>query len=201
MKFLKITLLLLACMLLAACVSMRPATISAQNKKIPWSRRKFDLNQITAWKLSGAVAVKLPSKAFTASLNWRQKNTGRYTLNLFGPLGVGAVVLNGEPGEVILQNSSGQKFMAATPEQLLRDHMGWSLPVSNLYYWVRGLPAPGLPDKIKLDQFGHLKTLQQQGWIINYLRYTAVGKNDLPSKIEMNNKRMSVKIVISSWSL
>ena len=45
----------------------------------------------------------------------------------------------------MLQTSDGKRYNAASPEQLLAEQWGFHLPVSNMKYWVRGLPVPGIP--------------------------------------------------------
>ena len=91
--------------------------------------------------------------------------------------------------------------MPLPPKFSLVKETGWNLPVSDLAYWIRGLPAPGSEAVKHFDQFHHLIELDQKGWRIQYLRYSNVNQIDLPTKIFMNYPRMSVKIVINSWQI
>ena len=79
--------------------------------------------------------------------------------------------------------------------------LGWQLPVTNLYFWVRGLPAPNSSASTTFDPYHHLIELEQQGWQIQYERYTAIQGIDLPSKLRLKRGQLQVKIVISSWKL
>lgn len=198
---LKRLMLVMVLVLLSGCVSMRAATQAPNNTKQTAQQTEQRLSQINHWQLRGAIAVKTPKKAFTASISWQQKLGKRYLINIMGPLSVGATRLSGRPGLVVLQQANAKPIQASSPEQLLQQNAGWSLPVSNLYYWIRGLPAPGAVQAKQFDRYGHLKTLQQQGWSIQYLRYTGVGRYDLPSKLEMRRQGVFVKLIVSSWQL
>lgn len=192
-------IVLLFSFLLASCATTKVAEQPpAKNENIPWGSRVQTLSGIQDWNLKAMIGIRNRSDAGSASMNWQQLNK-TYHITLFGPLGTGSYELNGKPGRVELANSSGQHFYANSPEELLRMRTGWQLPVSDLYYWVRGLPVPNVPAQKKLDGYNHLVLLQQQGWTIQYLRYNSVNHVDVPSKIFLSNPEMDVKIVINQW--
>lgn len=201
LKLIRFITILFASSLLSACASfVTPAGRSANNETMSWQARKTQLNRIHAWRISGAVAIKTKQQAFTASLNWRQRNYANFKIYLFGPLGMGAVTLFGAPSNVVL-HANNQKYTAQSASQLLQQQLGWQLPVNNLYYWVRGLPAPGSVNRIRYDRFHHITYLNQRGWRIHYLQYTGVGRYDLPSKIYLQNRYMSGRLIISRWTI
>ena len=195
----KILLLSAIFLLLTACAT-QPASHAPLNESLPWATRVTQLQAITQWTLMGAVTLNTPKERTTASLNWKQNNQ-HYTLILFGPLGMGSLELQGKPGTVILKSAGKPTRQATTPEALMKEALGWSLPVRNLYYWVRGLPAPHVPATKTFDAYHHLTKLRQQGWTIKYLRYTAVNGIDLPSKISLQTPRIGAKITIAHWQL
>jgi len=184
---------------LTSCTFLQPAALAPQNKSLGWSTREQTLSQIKTWNLKGLIAIRTDKGADSASLNWQQHNQ-HYMLSLFGPLGTNAYKLSGFPGKVTLINPKGQTFSADSPEQLLAQQTGWRLPLSNLNYWIRGLPAPGAATK-QLDQYNHIIQMHQGSWEIRYLRYTSVGNHDLPNKIFINSPQLSVKIIISEWQI
>lgn len=195
----KFSLTALLMLTLTACATM-PTPESAYNQKMSWPHRAATLKKINRWKMEGAVAVHLPQNALSAYLNWQQDNQ-HYTLHLFGPLGIGAVNITGQPGSFILRNSKGQTFKANSPEQLIQNEMGWTLPLSDLYYWIRGLPDPKMQALKQFDAFHHLIKLNQSGWDIRYLQYAGIHNVDLPSKITLSNKQISLRIIINRWDL
>lgn len=190
--------LFLSC-LLAACATL-PAKQGALNHHIPWPERKKQLSAIQHWQIEGAVAIKTPQHGQTASLNWQQQNHTDYQMSLFGPLGVGRVSLTGNTDGVTLLANNHQ-YQAKTPEALMQKMLGWHLPVRNLYYWIRGLAAPGFKAQLTFDTYQHLAKLEQQGWWVTYQRYTGVGRYDLPSLLQLQHGNLTVKIVISQWQL
>jgi outer membrane lipoprotein LolB len=192
-------LIVILSLLLAACATL-PASQEAQNKAISWSARQHQLTQITHWHINGAIAIKIEEHGQTASIDWQQQALKNYVINLYGPLGMGRVTLTGTPEQVTLF-AAGKSYKAATPEALMQQVLGWQLPVQNLYYWIRGITAPTLAAKIDFDRFHHIQRLQQQGWQVNYQRYTSTDGIDLPSLLSLQHGNLHVKIVISRWEL
>lgn len=172
----------------------------APEVNIPRQDRQAALNQIKNWNIDGKIAVHTPQDAGSASFDWSQHHS-QFAISLLGPLGTNGLKLSGRPGNVLLQMSDGKRYTAASPEQLLAERWGFHLPVSNLTYWVRGLPAPGSTSNTQFDSYGRLSELAQQGWHIRYLSYTRVGSVDLPTKIFINSTALNVKMMIYNWKV
>ena len=83
----------------------------------------------------------------------------------------------------------------------MRKNLGWSLPIPSLWYWARGLPAPGANQGANYDKFGHLVSLQQGGWQVKYAGYHTVQGVDLPQVIELHRADISAKIVVKQWQI
>jgi outer membrane lipoprotein LolB len=186
---------LLITLFLTHCATLPPP---AQNQNLSWETRSKTLSQIQNWNLQGAIGVRTPQDSFSADLNWEQ-HQGNYTLSLYGPLGTNSFILTGQPNQVQLAMSDGRKFTAQDPEALVAQQLNWRLPVSNLYYWIRGLPVPGIPSHQSFDEFHHITELNQQGWKIQFLRYSSTKNTDLPTKLTLTYPQLNVKIVVSEW--
>lgn len=186
---------------LGGCSTVKEASQPAQNKTTTWDNRVGVLSNIQSWNIEGMIAIRnqVKNDSGSANLKWQQ-NKQNYTMLFYGPMGAGSQKLTGGPGKVLLEMADGKKATAASPEALLASQTGWRLPVSSLYYWVRGLPVPDLPAEKKFDTFNHVTQLSQQGWLIQYLRYTSVNRIDVPTKIMLVNPQMSVKMIISQWN-
>ena len=182
--------------LLASCATV-PIQNEPLNQNISWNTRQSQLNSITEWKLQGAVALATAHGGQNASMTWQQDN-GDYQIDLFGPLGVGHTTLKGNANSVVLL-ANGKTTQANSPEMLMQAVLGWQLPISHLYYWVRGIPAPNLAKTMTFDPYHHLMTLSQQGWTIQYQRYSNVQGIDVPTKILLKNGEVRAVIVISDW--
>jgi outer membrane lipoprotein LolB len=186
-------------LMLSSCATVTQSPSAAnQEKTLTWSQRETQLSAIKNWTLSGALGIRQQGQSQFVSLTWLQQG-GNYQQTISGPLGMGAVRIIGSPTHVTFWKSPQQQYVATTPEVLMQEQLGWQLPVSDLYYWIRGLPVPGIADNKKLDAENHLVALQQQGWQINYLAYSDVNGIDLPTQIKLNNPMMNVKIVIRQW--
>lgn len=182
---------------LTACTSMTPP---AQNQLLGWKQRSKQLAAISQWTLQGAAAIRTPENAWSASLFWQQ-SPQKYTLQLFGPLGVNRIQLVGSREQVTLLTPSQPPCSAKDPETLLKQELGWQLPVSHLRYWIRGIPAPKAAAKITWDQFHHITRLQQDNWIIDYQEYGNINGIDLPAKIQLHSIDLQVKLVIRQWHI
>ena len=185
--------------LLGGCATL-PAERAASDQFLSWQQRVNQLQAIEAWQLDGVIGISIPHQAWSGSIHWQQAQSS-FSFDLFGPLGVGSVSLISQPGHSQLETASGQKLTASSPDELLFKATGWRLPISYLYYWVRGLPLPGFSAKTQFDQFNHLIKLQQRGWDIQYLRYTSINGIDVPSKIFLQYQTLKVRMVISRWMI
>jgi len=183
--------------LLCACTSQMPPAQNA-NYRLSWHARQQQLSNINHWQIRGLVSMRSSQKNFNAFLNWNQQNSN-YGIYLSGPLDVGAIKIYGRPGKFILQTSQTKKFVAKTPEQLMQQRLGWHLPISSLYYWIRGIPVPSVHAMKYFDNYHRLTELDQQGWQIHYTRYTNLSNVSLPGLIIMHYPGITVKIVINKW--
>lgn len=168
-----------------------------ENKKLA-SAASSSASKIGSWEISGAMAARSKGKGWNASLNWMQRGASRYQIRLSGPLGSGTIIVSRNGGVVTLRD--GPKTASSSDASiLLRQQTGISLPVNNLYYWARGIPAPGSVQSEKRDQAGRLIVLRQAGYTIDYPRYTSVGKAVLPSSVRLQGNGVFIKLVISRW--
>lgn len=184
-------------LILAGCATVSSTQPAAENKSVGWEDRTTALSNIKNWDLHGLIAVHARNDAFSANWHWQQLANHDYTIEMFGPMGSNSLQITGTPSHVTLETSDGKKASASSPETLLQQQVGWQLPVSNLYYWIRGLPVPNVSAQKHFDAYHHLTTLVQQDWTVQYLRYTAVNHVDLPSKMVLTNPAINIKLIIN----
>jgi outer membrane lipoprotein LolB len=190
-------LLLPFLLILTHCASIAPP---AQNQSLSWAKREQQLSAIQSWDLHGAIAIHATQNSGSATLHWQQQGQ-QYTISLFAPLGAYSFTLTGQPQQIEFVRWDGKKFHAKDPETLMAQQLGWHLPLSNLTYWIRGLPAPQIAAEKRFDDYHHLIQLNQQGWNIEFLRYTTVNGIDLPAKMVLKYPQLNVKIIVSQWQL
>lgn len=156
--------------------------------------------RVSSWDISGAMAAKSRNKAWSASINWLQQGAGRYQIRLFGPLGSGTVMIQ-KNGGVVTFKDGPKSASSGNADKLLMQQTGVRLPVGNLYYWVRGIPAPGSVQSVSKDKGQHIQVLRQAGYTIQYTGYTRVGGIDLPSQIRLQGNGVFIKLVIKRWKI
>lgn len=155
--------------------------------------------QLSNWSIQGKLGAKTPNGSASGFIDWAE-STGEYRIALSGPLGVNSTSIEGSAQQVSLTHQ-GKTYQQATPEQLLKAHLGWDLPVRQLRYWVRGLPDPELPVSWHLDQNRSVKGFVQSNWQVKLSRYQAVAGYWLPHKVELTRPQWRFTLVIHSWRL
>lgn len=155
---------------------------------------------VSSWDLSGAMAARSQRKSWTASINWTQHGAFAYQIRLFGPIGSGTVLIQ-KQGGVVTYKDGPKIASSANADKLLLEKTGVRLPVSSLYYWVRGLPAPGSVKSETRDNAGRLSVLRQSGYTIEFNEYMAVSSTVLPSRIKLQGNGVVIKLVIKRWRI
>ncbi len=189
---------LLLALLLAGC-AVEPPRQPASSRELAWQERQAHLKEVQRWQLTGRLAIQSGDDGWNATLIWRQERE-RYRMQLVAPLGQGSLQLEGDDQQVELRTSEGDSAIAADPDTLIFNQMGWRVPVSALRYWVLGLPAPGAATTV-VDEFGRLQRLQQAGWEVKFLDYTVQGASELPARLFIANHKAQVRLVIKRWEL
>lgn len=194
--------LLLPCLfaLLAGCASNEPPDDNipfGQGNPALWSQYQQQLEAINSWSIQGKIGIHSPNKSGSGTLYWLQ-NQQSYDIRLAGPLGRGATHLSGQPGSVHLESGQGT-YLASSPEELVDQQTGWQLPVSNLLYWIRGLPAPGSHARLWLNPDSQLALLQQDGWQVHYQSYGNFSGRRLPERLKLESPDLEVVLVIKQW--
>jgi outer membrane lipoprotein LolB len=178
--------------------TLNQATDQAQGQKA--ARISSSTQVPSSWNLSGAMAARGPKKAWTASVNWVQRGAGSYQIRLFGPLGSGTILIQ-KQGSTVTYKDGPKTASSTNADELLKQQTGVRLPVANLYYWVRGIPAPGAVQSAQRDATNHLLVLRQAGYTIQYAGYKNVGSMVLPSNIRLQGNGVSIKFVIKRWNV
>jgi len=167
---------------------------------LSWQARQKQLTNLKNWDLQSAISIKNAQQHVTARIYWQQLALN-YRLNITSPFNIGGFKITGDSAYVTWYRSTTDKVIAKNPEELMSRELGWSLPISNLRYWVLALPAPKLAYSSQFDTYNHLIYLQQQGWQINYADFISVDKIDLPTTILLSNTKLQIKIIIKQWEL
>lgn len=192
----KQTLIGFIALILSACSTL-PEQLPVEES---WQARQDELSGVQHWFVTGRVAIKNDTESWHVNLLWLQQ-ADDYQIRLFGPFGAGQVQLKGNANGAELLTSDNESYFANDVDLLLYEKTGVKMPVSELRYWMLGLPAPNGQDKKQLNQDGRLISLQQSDWKVRYKRYTAVNGLALPKKIFARKHNLDVRVVIDEWKL
>ena len=181
--------------LLNACVSQpRPSPIEN------WDSYQARLStQLNAWKIEGKLGVRSPDDSSSIYLDWQQ-TPDSYAIRLSGPFAQGTTWIRGNADAVQLEQVGTAPLSAATPEALIYERLGWEIPIQDLVYWVRGIPAPQTPIvKQEKTPSGSLAFLEQAGWRLSYSHYKDIGPWQLPGKIVAQRNQLKLTLIIRRW--
>ncbi|WP_095149131.1 lipoprotein insertase outer membrane protein LolB [Pseudomonas sp. Irchel s3a18] len=185
--------------LLAGCAGFGAReSLEGQGNPAQWRVQKQQLTALDGWQIDGKIGIRAPKDSGSGTLFWLQRQD-YYDIRLSGPLGRGAARLTGRPGDVTLEVANQGRYTAPSPDALLEEQMGWKLPVSNLAWWVRGLPAPSSKSRLSLDADSRLASLEQDGWKVEYTAYTQQNGYWLPERIKLHGRDLDVTLVIKAW--
>ncbi|MBD9423710.1 lipoprotein localization protein LolB [Pseudomonas sp. PDM15] len=185
--------------LLAGCAGLTSReSVEGQGDPQQWQAHKAKVAALDGWQISGKVGIRAPKDSGSGTLFWLQRQD-YYDIRLSGPLGRGAARLTGREGDVLLEVANQGRYQAESPEALLEEQLGWRLPVSHLFWWVRGLPAPDSKSRVTLDTDSHLASLEQDGWQLQYLSYVEQNGYRLPERIKLHGTDLDITLVIKDW--
>ena len=190
-----------------------------QNNREQYSSAAFSSigevrGKVSAWQLAGSFSYVDPKEQGAGRIQWGFQGDllDKLSLNdaidqervrLIGPIGTGSVQLISADNRASLI-SGKQEYKGIDAENLLFNIVGWRLPVSEMRFWLFGMPSPNASGKFWLNEQGQLQTLLQSDWEIEFDRYEIdpVLQQALPKKITAVHRgnQAKVKLVIKSFA-
>ncbi len=154
--------------------------------------------------LSGKVGVREAGENFSANLLWHQRGEA-FEIDLWGPLGQGRVKLVKHDDQIQLRSDQGV-LAEGDAETVMRQQLGWSLPVDVLPAWVQGQPLADAPaQEISRDDLGRITGFEQLGWKVVLERYEQVAnefeQRHLPRRVTATRAEGRVRLVVSEWRI
>jgi outer membrane lipoprotein LolB len=190
--------------LLAACAGQPTRTAppvsgaAAQQMQV---ERATALAAHPQWSLQGRVALSNGRNGGSGRIEWQQDGP-RYSVALSAPITRQSWRLTGDAESARLEGLDGGTRQGPDAQALLREATGWIIPVAALASWVRGAADPQLPlATLQFSADGHLASLQQAGWTIDYSQWQAqpaIGI-ELPHRLDASRGDARVKLVIDAW--
>ena len=180
------------------------APVKAKNKNAEWILYQKQHQKLIkgSWVFSGAVGVNMSGKGQSARVVW-ERYPDKYQIDLFGPFGIGGIKIKYQNNIYEFIDANGDIYKDKFPDKLLEKVAGFGLPLSGSDYWILGVVMPNIkPEYQKLNQYGALEKLSQNGWDITYNNYKVFNGVLMPVNITFYNslKDLRIKLVIKRWA-
>lgn len=191
-------------LLLSSCATLKPAPEVALPTPVgsPADLHQIHMQQlskINQFYLQARIGIQSEGKGSSGSTRWRHSPDGN-DISMLSPVGGTVAKIITNPKGVTLTSNDGKVLQAADAESLTEEHLGWRLPLAGLPDWALGRPGKRLPQEIHWDSIGRITKLTQDGWQIEYPEYIEAGGYRLPKRINMRSDKLTLKLVVESWS-
>lgn len=191
-------LLLLLPLLLAlsSCATQQPAP----EPTIGWEQRRERLLLLRNWRASGKLAFFTAERSETASLVWAQRGEVS-ELQLSGPVGMGATSIRSDGRQLEIQRGDSTQRQDLTGEAIPLAGSDWDLPVRELPFWLRGVPAPDSNPTNLVLKAELADSFEQAGWRVCYQARDLFSGYLLPTRLEVERNGTRARLVIRTWHL
>ncbi|MGH8307806.1 MAG: lipoprotein insertase outer membrane protein LolB [Gammaproteobacteria bacterium] len=187
-------------LLLAGCASVPGTAPVGPPNETAWQARHARLGMLTDWELQGRVGIVNGKDGGSGSMDWKQQGDVM-VFGFRGPFGTGSLEVRGDSSALWVRSSRGDDFISTEPEQDFAERLHVPLPVLSMRYWLLGLPDPGTPFAKTVDSRGHLVTLMQRDWKVDYQDYASFGGYDLPTRLLIQRDQVRIKVAINHWQV
>lgn len=185
-------------LLVASCATHRQSTLPALGDD--YHSRERVLAGLDDWQVKGRIGIRTADDGFSGSLLWRQRGKVM-SASLRGPLGFGALQLDGTEKQLRLARGDGDVVELANPESALAERYGWTVPVGSFRYWVLGIADPRTRADLDVGGEGLLNGLKQGAWRVIYRDYQIVAGEQLPRKLVADNGDVKMTVSIKDWRI
>lgn len=194
----RLSLILLSLSLLISACTTLPAVDTN------WENHRNQVSALNNWELQGRINIRSESGSNSLNFNWQQQGEN-FSITLSAPFGLSTIKLEGNKQFVTIEKAGQEPMTANNLEEASRDHLGIEFPASALYYWIRGIPKPGLATQTSLEN-QLLQTLQQNDqqqrtWQLEYDRYQTIESISLPGRVKAQYSSYRLTFNIHRWQL
>jgi outer membrane lipoprotein LolB len=158
------------------------------------------LAALSAWALSGRVAVSNGQDGGSGRLEWTQDGR-RFDVSLSAPVTRQSWRVTGGDGVAMLEGLKGGTRTGPDAGELLFEATRWRIPVEALAEWVTGTPHDG--GDLHFGADGRVDRIDEAGWVVTYAdwRIPAGATIEMPGRIEATQGEARVRLVVDEWRL
>ena len=150
---------------------------------------------------NGRFAVKTEQanqtpEAIQGGFVWRD-TAAQLTLDLTNPFGSILARVTVNSSGATLERANGEMLQTKTPDSLVDQALGQSLPVQGLRAWLRvqQMPQPGMR-VLERDAQGRIVSFEQDGWSARLSNFDSFGPRLISLLRTETGRKMSVRLVI-----
>ena len=187
-----------ALMLAAGCRTLPPGAPVGPGADAPWPEQRAALEKLDHYALNGRVAVAAQGQGFSATLRYQQQPRGS-NLALDGPLGIGGLRVQIDGQDIEIATSRGEKLDGQSARDELERRLGFQLPLTELRWWLLGIPAPGEASVNQDAGSGEIHDFTQGGWHVSINTRAAGLGFSLPQKMTAEREGARLKLFVQSW--
>ncbi len=174
-------------LLLIGCASVQTTPAPGALSKTPAS--------IQSWSMEGRIGVQSTDGAWQANLYW-EHDPIQDRLRISGPLSQGLVSIVVQKDLIYVNEGNGVTALSHDPDAMLRQRLGFAIPLASLRYWMLGVSDPGKASApMKTGGF------RQLDWQISPDRFTVVAGWTLPQKLRVQGLGVKLKILADTWNI
>jgi outer membrane lipoprotein LolB len=155
------------------------------------------LYALSYWKAEGRMGIQANGRAWNANLFW-EHDRGQDRLRLSGPFNQGVVSIILQDDLILINEGNGVTETTTDIDAALTRRLGFTVPVASLRYWMLGIPAP--QGEFTRTGSGATRQLAQQGWSMDFDRYTPLAGAMVPGKSSIRGKGVKLKLLVDTWS-
>jgi len=189
---------LAALMLAAGCRTLPPGAPVGPGADAPWPEQRAALEKLDRYALNGRVAVAAQGQGFSATLRYQQQPRGS-NLALDGPLGIGGLRVQIDGEDIEIATSRGEKLDGQSARDELERRLGFQLPLTELRWWLLGIPAPGEASVNQDAGSGEIHDFTQGGWRVSINTRAAGLGFSLPQKMTAEREGARLKLFVQAW--
>lgn len=190
-------------LLLTACSQQvsRPNVVGNDPLPGSWPTHLAQMQALRNWRIVGKIGYRSPADAGSAWLDWQQDHA-RFQLYLNGPLGTGSARIFGDDTFATLQEAGRPDIDAESATALTKKLLGWDLPVIQLAFWVRGIPAPDRAfGAARFSADGLLESFHQARWRVQLSKYRDTPAGKLPGKLIARHDDLRFTLLVKQLEL
>ena len=138
------------------------------------------------FSISGRFFIKTAKKSDYGNFTW-DKYENSESLAFRTPIGQTVAQITIESGVATLATKD-KVYSGEDLDAIMQRHLGFTLPMNQLHYWIKGVPLPGVPVTHKLTS-----GFVQLGWKVEYLQWQDPNH---PRVIQCSKEDLVIKLLI-----